>query len=89
MIFHFILFDPTKNDILPDLLTIALSVINFILPSEKLNECLFPSEGEDKDNTTYDAARIQFPTVNNYPEYFYFFVIRIMIEQIQSPKKQL
>lgn len=71
LIFHHILFDPSKNDIIADLLTICLSAMNFIIPSVKINECMFKFEDEVIEETLYDDARITFPTVFK----FYFKLI--------------
>lgn len=64
LIFHYILFDPSNNEIIGDLLTICLSAINFIIPSVKINECLFKFEEEVIEETKYDDARVTFATVN-------------------------
>jgi len=90
LIFHYILFDPSNHDIIPDLLTICLSAINFIIPSWKINECIFKFDDEVVEETLYDDARVTFPTVQPFKilKLIFYFKIRIMIEQIQSHKKQ-
>jgi len=63
LIFHYILFDPSNFDIIPDLLTICLSAVNFIIPAAKINECLFKFDNEVVEIAKYDEARISFATV--------------------------
>lgn len=50
-----------KGNLLPLLLAIGLSSINFIFPSNKINKKLCDSKEEDYLIHSYDEMRLQFP----------------------------
>lgn len=85
--FHYILFDPSLNDVIPELIALILSGLNFVFPIAYLTDILFKKKIKFEDDlsrdNSYDDNLKNFITVTNHKNiFFYYNYYRIMIDQI-------
>lgn len=61
--FHIFFFDPSVSYMIADFIALALTSINFIFPTAKLNDMFFKVESAGIDPTPYHIAKKSFVTV--------------------------
>lgn len=84
MIFNEIIWDHTRSiyERLPDILCLAISFANFLIPTEKIHHFFCKFQPDIVSEIQYDNIRKNFIFVNNIIFYSYR-IIRNMIDAIQ------
>ncbi len=67
LLFHKLLFpNATLAELIPDILTVILTSVNFIFPAQQLNKSLCYVDEGSSNALLYDAAKLNFATVLDY-----------------------
>ena len=70
LFFHILLYNPPTENLIPDILSIAVTSINFIFPAAKFNDMFCEVQEIKPDPTPYDLAKKTFAAV-----FFLFFLL--------------
>ena len=69
LLFHRLLFpNSTIAELIPDILTVIITSINFIFPAQQLNETLCYVDESSTNTLLYDSAKLNFATVKLKPK---------------------